>query len=137
MSIKPSILHRKYIYSIIFLLWSTGTLFLINRFFNNALFSSLVPRNTMQYVFIEIHAGISLISLILIGSLINHFFLAWKIKKSRFTGIVMIFFFAVLTITAWGLYYFSNDYLREGAVYLHSLIGLLFPILLIGHVYKK
>lgn len=137
MSIRPSIRHRKYIYAINFLLWGSGALFLTNRYLNNALFNSLVPRTSWEFILIQFHAAISFVSLVLIGSLISHFSSGLKTKKNLLTGITMILFFIILTITAWGLYYFSDDFLRENSIYIHSFVGLLFPCLLIGHILKS
>lgn len=136
MSIKPSLNHRRVIYIIFSLLWASGIIYLLDRYFNNALFKAESPRTPLQVAAIEAHAAISFLSLVILGSLAEHVRRAWPTNRSRFSGILIIFCFLILVITSWGLYYFGDDLLRNQTVILHSLLGLIFPLVFLIHIKK-
>jgi hypothetical protein len=82
-----------------------------------------------------LHGGTAMLSLMLLGALIPvHIWRAWRAKKNRTTGIVMVACNAVLIATAFGLYYLSSEALRPWSSDVHIGFGLAVPLLMLVHV---
>jgi cation transport ATPase len=82
-----------------------------------------------------VHGGAAMLTLMLLGALFPlHIGRAWRAKKNRTTGIVMLTFNAVLIATAFGLYYLASEILRPWASDLHIAFGLAIPLLFLAHV---
>jgi len=74
--------------------------------------------------------------LVLIGMLINgHVRFAWRARRNRANGAVFLSVFAVLTVTGYGLYYAGGEILREWTSWIHLVVGLALPILLLIHIF--
>ncbi|MGH6804475.1 MAG: hypothetical protein ACREC3_14085 [Methyloceanibacter sp.] len=79
--------------------------------------------------------GAAMITLMLLGALFPlHIGRAWRAKKNRATGSVMIACNAMLIATAFGLYYLGSEAIRPWASDLHVAFGLSLPLLLLVHV---
>jgi cation transport ATPase len=82
-----------------------------------------------------VHGGAAMVTLMLLGALFPlHIGRAWRARKNRATGIVMLTFNAVLIATAFGLYYLGSEILRPWASDLHIAFGLAMPLLFLAHV---
>jgi cation transport ATPase len=82
-----------------------------------------------------VHGGAAMLTLMLFGALFPlHIGRAWRAKKNRVTGIVMIACNAVLIATAFGLYYLGSEAIRPWASDIHITFGLGLPLLLLVHV---
>jgi hypothetical protein len=82
-----------------------------------------------------VHGGAAMVTLMLLGALFPlHIGRAWRAKKNRVTGIVMIAFNAVLIATAFGLYYLGSEAIRPWASDIHIAVGLSLPLLLLVHL---
>ena len=82
-----------------------------------------------------VHGGAAMVTLMLLGALFPlHIGRAWRARKNRATGIVMVAFNAVLIATAFGLYYLASEILRPWASDLHIAFGLAMPLLFLAHV---
>jgi cyanate permease len=82
-----------------------------------------------------LHGGAAMITLMLLGALFPlHIGRAWRAKKNRVTGSVMIACNAVLITTAFGLYYLGSEEIRPWASDLHIGFGIALPLLLLVHV---
>ncbi|MGB6324215.1 MAG: hypothetical protein WBG11_00175 [Methylocella sp.] len=82
-----------------------------------------------------VRGGAAMLTLMLLGALFPlHIGRAWRARKNRATGIVMLAFNAVLIATAFGLYYLASEILRPRASDLHIAFGLAMPVLLLVHV---
>ncbi len=81
------------------------------------------------------HGGATMLTLMLLGALFPlHIGRAWRAKKNRGTGIVMLAFNAVLTATAFGLYYLGSEAVRPWVSDIHIAFGLVIPLLFLAHV---
>ncbi len=83
-----------------------------------------------------IHGGTAMVALLLLGALIPvHLIRAWRRRKNRISGSVMVTFNAILILTAFGLYYLGSEALRPWMSWIHMAAGfplvLLFPV----HIY--
>jgi hypothetical protein len=82
-----------------------------------------------------LHGGAAMITLMLLGALFPlHIGRAWRAKKNRVTGSVMIACNAALITTAFGLYYLGSEEIRPWASDLHIGFGIALPLLLLVHV---
>ncbi len=71
-----------------------------------------------------VHGGAAMLTLMLLGALFPlHIGRAWRAKKNRATGIVMLTFNAVLIATAFGLYYLASEILRPWRATCTPLLG--------------
>jgi cation transport ATPase len=76
-----------------------------------------------------VHGGAATVTLMLLGALFPlHIGRAWRARKNRATGIVMLAFNAVLIAAAFGLYYLGSEILRPWASDLHIAFGLAMPL---------
>ncbi len=136
MSIKPSLNHRRVIYLIFSLLWGSGLIYILDRYFSNTLFKAEAPRTALQFIAMEAHAAIAFLTLIVLGSLVEHVKRAWPLNKSRFSGLLIISCLLILLVTSWGLYYVGDDSLRYQTIFIHSFLGLIFPVVFFIHLKK-
>jgi hypothetical protein len=84
----------------------------------------------------KIHGAAAMAVLVLIGTLINgHVRFAWRARRNRANGAVFLSVFAVLTVTGYGLYYAGGEMLREWTSWIHLVVGLALPILLLIHIF--
>ncbi len=82
-----------------------------------------------------VHGGAAMVALMLLAAFCPlQIGRAWRAKKNRATGIVMVAFNAVLIATAFGLYYLGSEILRPWASNIHIALGLALPLLLLTHV---
>lgn len=82
-----------------------------------------------------VHGGAAMLILMLLGALFPlHIGRAWRAKKNRLTGSVMVACNAALILTAFGLYYVGSEIIRPWASDIHIAFGLALPLLLLLHV---
>lgn len=84
----------------------------------------------------KIHGAAAMAVLVLIGTLLSgHVRFAWRARRNRANGSVFLSVFAVLTVTGYGLYYAGGEMLREWTSWIHLVVGLALPILLLIHIF--
>jgi hypothetical protein len=84
----------------------------------------------------KIHGAAAMAVLVLIGMLLSgHVRFAWRARRNQVNGSVFLSVFAVLTVTGYGLYYAGGEMLREWTHWIHLLVGLALPILLLIHIF--
>jgi hypothetical protein len=84
----------------------------------------------------KIHGAAAMAVLVLVGMLLNeHVRLAWRARRNRANGSVFLSAFAFLTITGYGLYYAGGEGLRAWTSWIHLVMGLVLPILLLIHIF--
>jgi MFS family permease len=84
----------------------------------------------------KIHGAAAMAVLVLIGMLLSaHVKFAWRARRNRANGAFFLGVFAVLTITGYGLYYAGGEQLRAAASWIHLVLGLALPILLLVHIF--
>ena len=83
----------------------------------------------------KIHGAAAMAVLVLVGMLLNeHVRLAWRARRNRANGSIFLGAFVFLTITGYGLYYAGGERLRRWTSWVHLVIGLVLPILLLIHL---
>lgn len=114
------------LYSIVAVLFVTGVAWI-------ALDRAVWPE-TSTYL-LRLHGGAAMVMLVLLGALLPlHMRIAWRRRRNRASGLVMVVANAVLVVTAFGLYYTGSETLRHWTSELHIVIGLALPLLVAGHV---
>lgn len=82
-----------------------------------------------------VHGGAAMIMLLLLGILIeSHMRRAWRARRNRATGVVMIAFNTLLVVSAFLLYYAGSETLRPWISNGHIVLGLAMPVLVLLHV---
>lgn len=113
-------------YSVFSALFLSGALWWVLSYFFHHEFSSIL----------KIHGALAMSFLIILGWMIPaHVQLAWKLRKNKFSGIILIVFLAVLITSGYGLYYFSGDALRNATTWIHIGLGLSLPLAIIWHIW--
>jgi hypothetical protein len=83
---------------------------------------------------LAVHGGVAMIALLLIGAILPmHVRIAWRLRRNRVTGVVMLGTNALLIATAFALYYAGAEGLRAWASDLHIAAGLALPIIIAVH----
>lgn len=83
----------------------------------------------------KIHGAAAMAILVLIGMLLTaHVRVAWRARRNRGNGSLLLSALAVLTITGYGLYYAGGESLRAWTGWIHLAVGLALPLILVLHV---
>jgi hypothetical protein len=98
--------------------------------------------NHVSSLMLKLHGGAAMVSLILLGALINHVRKGWKSRKNRTSGLTLILAILFLVVTGYGLYYAGDEQLRTLISQWHSWVGLGIVLLLpahvlIGHAFRR
>ena len=126
--------YRAALYAAFAVLAVTGAVWLVADWRKNPLepdvWQEIAPLMLM------LHGGGAMVALMLLGALVPlHIRRAWRSKRNRLTGPIMIAVNAVLIATAFGLYYAGSDMLRPWISDLHIAIGIALPPALLLHVW--
>jgi len=89
-------------------------------------------QQTVAYL-LMVHGGAAMVTSLLLGAVIPvHLLCAWRSRKNRISGSVVVTFNAVLIVTAFGLYYLGSETLRPWISWTHIAAGfslsLIFPV---------
>ena len=134
--IRLSKVHEFIIYLIAVIVIISGFLWLYFDFFIRVEteFSLLV--HPLQNTFLILHGTSSIFFLIALGSVLPiHVLKAWKTKNNRLSGGFFLLLFTILILTGIGLYYSGVEENRQFLSILHWVIGILFPVFFVIHIY--
>ena len=127
--------YRRILYTILTFGWFSGVGFFI---FSNYLTveGDFGPeKHPWQFPLLKVHGAAAFLMMISYGALLTaHLPAGWKRGRGKNLGITLITLVAIQILSAYSLYYMTNEVLREYLVYLHLVSGALLPILLIAHV---
>lgn len=122
---RLSVRFRAVLYGVVAVLFVTGAAWI-------AVDRAVWPK-TATYL-LRLHGGAAMAMLVLLGALLPlHVRIAWRRGKNLASGLVMLAANAILTGTAFGLYYTGSEALRHGTSELHIAVGLGLPLLVAGH----
>jgi hypothetical protein len=80
------------------------------------------------------HGGAAMVTLLLLGALIPvHVLRAWRSRKNRVSGALMVAFNTALIVTAFGLYYLGSETVRPRMSWIHIAAG--FSLFLLSPVH--
>src|SRR4026207_2159799 len=132
-SIRLKRLQRYFLYAVLALVFLSGVVW---AYWNYLVASPGDFEMTAKTWAMKVHGGAAMTVLVLIGMLLNaHVRFAWRADRNRANGSIFLSAFAVLTITGYGLYYAGSERLRAWTSWLHLVVGLALPILLLIHIF--
>jgi len=83
----------------------------------------------------KIHGAAAMASLVLIGTLLTgHIRFAWRARRNRVNGVILLFVFGTLTISGYMLYYAGGEQVRAWTRWIHLGVGLSIPVLIALHL---
>jgi len=128
--------HKRWFYSISVTLFLSGAAWLLSDWVAErnetqaSLFQSLKPW------MLKVHGAAAMAFLVALGILIpTHIKRAWQARRNRANGFFLVTAMAVLVLTGYGLYYFGDERWRSGAHWIHVVLGLASPVLLVWHIW--
>ena len=134
--IRLSKVHEYIIYLISVIVVISGFLWLYFDFFIRVETEFSLQVHPLQNTFLILHGSSSIIFLIALGSVLPiHIFKAWKTKNNRLSGGIFLLLFTILILTGIGLFYSAVEDNRRILSVLHWVIGILFPIFFVIHIY--
>jgi len=119
-------------------LYTTGVLtwVLSNWFQVRTSFGTEAP--VMRVIWLQVHSIISLWFLILFGYVFHsHVRPAWKRRKKRLTGSLLTGTLIFLSATVPGLFYLTNESLKDSVALIHTYVGLVAVVIFFVHYTAK
>lgn len=127
--------YRRFLYSLVTLSWlSGGTFFALSRWF--IIEGDFGPmKHPWQFPVLMLHGAAAFLMIFMFGFILaSHVPITWKLKKYRTLGIAVICIISFQIISAYLLYYSSNETIRDIVANCHAAVGLLLPFVLAIHV---
>lgn len=135
--IQLGVWHRRWFHGVSLLLFLTGAAWV--------LFDWLATREEARADFfqslevwaLKVHGAAAMAFLVVLGMLIlTHIKPGWRMRRNRANGAGMIIIVALLVVSGYGLYYFGDERWRAAASWIHVVIGLAAPALLVFHIWR-
>jgi Kef-type K+ transport system membrane component KefB len=138
--LKTSVLvgpwQKKILYIASALLWVSGVAWLYLRYFGQIQTEYGLQSSPAQPLWLKIHGAAAMAFLMVFGTfLLQHVPAGWQDNRHRPSGSSLVVFCALLVLSGWGLYYLGDEKLRHMTSFLHSGIGVLFPLIIFLHVW--
>lgn len=132
-SIRLKRLQRYFLYTVLVLLFSSGAAW---AYWNYLVASPGDFEIGAKSWAMKIHGAAAMAVLMLIGMLLSaHVRFAWRARRNRANGSIFLSAFAVLAMTGYGLYYAGGERLRAWTSWIHLIVGVVLPILLLIHIF--
>ena len=129
--LKP--FHRRLLYGVFALLFFSGA---ACAYWNNLVPSPGDFEMGAKAWAMKVHGAAAMAILVLVGMLLaGHVRFGWRARRNRGNGSLFLGAFGILTITAYGLYYAGGETLRAWSSWIHLVVGLALPFLLILHIW--
>jgi len=86
---------------------------------------------------LRVHGAAAMVALVVLGTLLSrHVRNAWRAGKNRLTGVGMLGFCGGLVVSGYALYYVGSEAGRALASWVHLVLGLVFPVVLVVHIWR-
>ena len=132
---KLSLRTQRWFYAVFGVLFFSGLLWLISHYILEGPGDFSSPYHQLEAWLIKIHGGAAMLSLLVLGVLIpTHMRLGWKQHRNRRSGIIIASTCMILVVSGYGLYYLGNEQWRSIASWMHSALGVGFPLILLIHI---
>ncbi len=129
-------LHKKMLYGISALLWSSGVVWLYFRYCPPMRCDFGPQSHPAQTLCLKLHGAAAMVFLVILGTLLYHIPPGWRKKRQRPSGVSLLAVCCFLILTGWGLYYTGNERLRDLTSAIHSVLGVLLPLIIFLHVWR-
>ncbi len=134
--VKIESAHKRFFYSVCLVLWLSGALWLYVRYCLRTSVDITDQSYSYLSLLLKIHGAAAMVFLVVWGALLYHIFPGWNNRRQRPSGVSMVITCLVLILTGWGLYYIGNDGLRNLTSLMHSIFGIIFPVVIFFHVFR-
>jgi hypothetical protein len=95
-------------------------------------------KHPLQPWVLRLHGAVALLSVFLFGFLFSsHIRIAWRLRRKRITGSVLVAVIVILALSGYLLYYAGGDELRAFASALHLWLGVLSPLPFLLHLFYR
>ena len=135
--IRLSTRHQVWLHATFGALFLSGAMWIGFDYFSgtNVEFSAHNP--SLQPWCLRVHGATAMMFLVILGSLLRgHVRGAWKLRRNRLTGAVLVAFNAALVLTGYGLYYAGGEELRPWISRIHWVAGLATPAVIAWHIWR-
>ena len=86
---------------------------------------------------LKVHGAAAMLFLVGLGSLLpTHVVTAWRARRNRVGGAILLGVFVLLGVTGYGLYYAGGEQLRTAVQWTHLIVGLVEPAVLLAHIFS-
>lgn len=134
-SVKLSYRHKSWLYAITILIYGSGAVWAYLHYFARRMSEFGEQPHPAEPWSLKVHGAAAMAILAILGTLLpTHVRFAWHARRNRPNGILLISVFAFLILTGYGLYYLGDDRLRSWTSWLHLVVGLALPLVLILHI---
>ncbi len=119
-------------------LWASGTIWLVYHYFLKQRTEFGLAENPLTHWWLALHGLFAFATLWLFGLLWGqHILGAWKTKRHRVSGSLLIAVLAVLIVTGYLLYYAGGDETQAIVSAVHWVVGLAAPLPFLLHRFVK
>jgi hypothetical protein len=133
--IKLTASQRWMVYAVFAVLFVTGVVWSVLHDGLPRLGYDALSQLSIVPMLLELHGAAAMLALIVLGSLMpQHIKWAWTGRLNRFTGGLMLSTQALFIGTGYALYYAGDEAFRVYASNVHLVLGLGFPLVLVGHI---
>ncbi len=95
-------------------------------------------KHPWQFPVLQTHGAAAFLMMVSFGFVLgSHLPRSWKTKKKRKTGLLLIALPSFLIISAYLLYYLSDEKVRDWVEYAHLAVGFMLPFILALHIAVK
>ena len=124
------------LYGVSAILWLSGAVWLYFRYCHQALEEFAPQSYPAEALVLKLHGAAAMIFLVIFGALLYHIRPGWRKKYQRPSGMLLLTACGLLILTGWGLYYLGNEKLRNLISTIHSIFGILLPVIIFFHVWR-
>lgn len=130
-------LLRRSVYAVFAILFASGAAWWISQpWLRSAAGDGSAP-SALEPWLLKIHGAAAMAALAILGILYPlHLVRGWRARRNRGWGSGLVAVCATLILTGYLLYYAGGENLRSAASAIHLWLGLIFPVILIVHIWR-
>jgi hypothetical protein len=137
MPIRLTAWHKQFLYSVLTLLWLSGSLWLVFHYFLRVEGEFGITPHPAEIWWLRLHGLMVFAVLVALGTVLPvHAKRAWQLKKNRTSGGVIKAFFLWLALSGYALYYFASDANENWLPMLHWGAGISVPLVIALHIHQ-
>lgn len=128
--------HRRWLYSVSLLLFASGAVWVLLGWRAGRDEAHAELLRSLKPWMLKLHGAAAMAFLVAMGILIpTHIRRGWQARRNHLNGSFFLSVVGLLALTGYGLYYLGDEQWRDGASWLHIVLGLASPALLIWHIW--
>ncbi len=128
-------LHKHGMYALLLVLFASGVAWLVVHAIATDVPLEMIQYQAAKLWSMRVHALAAVLTLLLLGAVgATHSRLGWRLQKNRISGVIQLFSWLTLALTAYFLGYAPEGALRLVTQWLHWGVGLALPLFVAWHV---